>query len=134
MKDLHLTAYAVEKKTGIKKSTIHNILLRRVKSPTIDTVYAIAKALKCSVSDLVGEQEVGTLFIADKTGYILDWRLYIDTLVKVGMLLGKSGVETDKNKIYEVIEEVYQYSLRASKQSMDKDFAEWAVHKLFAKK
>jgi hypothetical protein len=117
---------------GLK--TQRSLLLRRVKSPTIDTVHSIAKALECTVSDLIGERDIDGLFIEDKTGHILDWRLYVDTLVKVGLLLGKNNVETDKNKIYELIEEVYQYSLRTSKQSMDKAFAEWALDKLLSRK
>jgi transcriptional regulator with XRE-family HTH domain len=134
MEALHLTAYAVEKRTGIKKSTIYNILLGRVKSPSIDTVYAISKALDCNVSDLIGKDEVHPLFTEDSTGYILNWQLYIDTLVKVGILLGKTDIKTNKHRIYELIEEVYQYSLRTKKQSIDPDFAEWAIHKVFEKK
>lgn len=134
MEELHLTAYAVEKRTGIKKSTIYNILLGRVKSPSIDTIYAIAQALDCSVSDLIGEDAIHPLFTEDSTGYILNWGLYVDTLAKVGILLGKTNIKTNKHRIYELIEEVYQYSLRTKKQSMDTDFAEWAVHKVFEKK
>jgi transcriptional regulator with XRE-family HTH domain len=134
MKERHLTAYAIEKKTGLKKSTIHNILLRRVRNPSIETVHSISKALECSVSELIDEHTISSLFVEDTGGHILNWRLYIETLIKVGILLEKINVETDKRKIYELIEEVYQYSLRTKKQSMDKDFAEWALHKLFAKK
>ena len=134
MKEMHLTAYAIEKKAGIKKSTIHKILLKRVKNHSIGTVHSISKALECSVSELIDEHTVSSLFVEDTTGYILNWRLYIETLTKVGILLEKTNVETDKRKIYELIEEVYQYSLRTKKKSMDTDFAEWALHKLFARK
>jgi transcriptional regulator with XRE-family HTH domain len=140
MQEMRLTPYAVEKQTGIKKSTIHNILLGRVKSPTIGTLLSIAGALKCRVSDLVDEDNIHSLIAHDGPGQALNWELYIDTLLKVGCHLEKHKVAInennimDKRKVYELVEEVYRYSLRTSKQLADQAFTEWAADKFIFKK
>lgn len=137
---MRLTPYAVEKQTGIKKSTIHNILLGRVKSPTINTLLAIANALKCRVSDLIDEDDIHSLMVRDGMGQNLNWELYIDTLLKVGSHLEKHKIAInenkimDKRKVYELVEEVYRYSLRTSKQLADQAFTEWAADKFIFKK
>jgi transcriptional regulator with XRE-family HTH domain len=41
----------LERMTGISKSTLHNIENKR-KSPTLDELELIAKALKCAMTDL----------------------------------------------------------------------------------
>lgn len=41
----------LERMTGISKSTLHNIENRK-KSPTLDELEVIAKALKCAMTDL----------------------------------------------------------------------------------
>ena len=76
----------------------------------------------------------------DMPGQALNWELYIDTLMKVGSHLEKHKVAInennimDKRKVYELVEEVYRYSLRTSKQLADQAFTEWAADKFIFKK
>ncbi len=44
--------------SGIKQQTISAIESRRNKHPRVDTLYALAKALRCTVDDLITEDEV----------------------------------------------------------------------------
>lgn len=52
-----LTAYALEKRAGLKPSAVNNIIYGKSKNPSIEILKGISKALNCSVSDLIGEQK-----------------------------------------------------------------------------
>ncbi len=136
MKDSNLSASALEKKAGLRPSTLHNILLGRVKNPTIESIQSIAKALNCSVSTLIGDESYSFFEVLEKSNEALPWsyNLYIDALQNIIKILSKSKVELTKRELHELIEEIYTYSIKTEKNSVDKVFAEWAISKMIANK
>ena len=51
-----MTREELSKASGIKQQTISAIESGKNKYPRVDTLYALAKALKCTVDDLIVEE------------------------------------------------------------------------------
>ena len=51
-----MTQEELSKASGIKQQTISAIESGKNKYPRVDTLYALAKALKCTVDDLIVEE------------------------------------------------------------------------------
>ena len=54
-----LTQEKLSQDSGIKQQTISAIESGKNKNPRVDTLYALAKALKCTVDDLIEEDTKG---------------------------------------------------------------------------
>jgi len=55
-----MTQEELSQASGIKQQTISAIESGKNKYPRVDTLYALAKALKCTVDDLISEEEAKT--------------------------------------------------------------------------
>ena len=53
----NISASALEKKAGIRPSTLQNILQGRSKNPSIDVLQAVARSLSCTVSIFWAKQK-----------------------------------------------------------------------------
>jgi transcriptional regulator with XRE-family HTH domain len=135
MKEKRLTAKALAHVTGVKESTIHNLTTGRSKNPTLKNLRALSKAFHCTVSELVGEDEFyGTTSAEDVAISAWNHELYVDTLLTVGKLLGSQKEPLKKMHIHKVIEDVYRYSLKKNKETVDLDFAEWKLEDTLSQK
>ncbi len=136
MKEKRLTAKALASITGVKESTIHNLTTGRSKNPTLKNLRALAKAFQCTVSELVGDEELHVMISGDEPAAMATWnhKLYIDTLLTVGKLLDTQNVFLKKMHIYKVIEDVYRYSQKKNKETVDVDFAEWKLEDTVSQK
>ncbi|MEI8321200.1 MAG: helix-turn-helix transcriptional regulator [Alphaproteobacteria bacterium] len=122
----HLTVRALEKKGGLKNAALHNFLSGRVKNPSLEKILSIAKALDCSLSDL----------IEDHQALAAQWdpSLYSNVLSLVASLLEQQNLYLTKIQIDKIIEEIYSYSLKLAPPSLDKNFANWVIEKHSSKK
>jgi transcriptional regulator with XRE-family HTH domain len=134
-----LSTHALEKRAGLKPSAVQNILYGRSKNPSVTIVKAIAKALDCSVSDLLGEEadnvpKASLKFdpsFATKNIISQEWDqdLYLRCFQELNVLLEKERVFLSKGKILELAEEIYEYSQGNSLSVPDQYFAKWLVEK-----
>jgi transcriptional regulator with XRE-family HTH domain len=135
MKEKRLTAKALAHVTGVKESTIHNLTTGRSKNPTLKNLRALSKAFHCTVSELVGEDEFyGETSAQEAAPSVWNHELYVDTLLTVSKLLGTKKAQLKRMHIHKVIEDVYRYSLKKNKESVDIDFAEWKLEDALSQK
>lgn len=66
-----LSQNALAKKAGISQASL-NALESRTNNPSVETVFLLAAALECSVSELLGEKQEGEVFLTDRQKYLLD--------------------------------------------------------------
>jgi SOS-response transcriptional repressor LexA len=57
MQELDTNAAAVSRQAGLGPTAVHDILSGKNRSPSIETVRALAAALDCDIAYLIGEQE-----------------------------------------------------------------------------
>lgn len=134
MKERRLTAKALAHVTGVKESTIHNLTTGRSKNPTLKNLRSLCKAFHCTVSELVGEEEFAGGSAEESTPTAWNHALYVDTLLIVGKLLDSKKAPLKRMHIHKVVEDVYRYSLKKNKESVDLDFAEWKLEDILSQK
>ncbi|MBL4654137.1 MAG: helix-turn-helix transcriptional regulator [Flavobacteriales bacterium] len=131
LEETGLSTVAFEKKAGLKRGALQNILRGKSKHPRIDILTAISRYLNCPIEDFVEE----SLLIKTKNvpeSDFIDWdqSLYIKTLEFISKFLKYTSVPISKKDISECIEEIYIYSSKkGKKQNIDKHFAKWFLQK-----
>ncbi len=140
MESKSLSPAALEKKAGLKRGVIGNILRGSSKNPTSETLVAIADILGCSLDDLLNrspvKQREDSLFSLEKEmGVQLpktpwDADLYSKTVSAVILSLQTKNLSLSAEQAMILIKEVYQYSLSKNQHEVDKNFAEWLASKL----
>lgn len=138
MESKSLSPASLEKKAGLKRGVIGNILRGSSKSPTSDTLVAIANILGCSIDDLLNRETTKhpPLFSLEQnissppsqTPWCSD--LYLKTVSNIVATLKNKNLEISAEKATILIKEIYHYSLSKNKDDVDKDFSEWLINKL----
>ncbi len=134
-----LTVNSLEKKAGLKRSAVRNILLGISKKPSAEIVQALAKALECTIEDLVGtsgSHGTSTLLLKNITPKATGknfWneKLYSDSIKTSVYAFTKHNEEITFEKIIQLATEVYKYSLAKKDDKADENFANWLVEKTF---
>lgn len=134
-----ISVHALEKQAGLKSSAIHNILYGRSKNPSVKVIKAIANALECDISELINDERPQTEEkTSEKTGLFspgggdnIQWnsKLYLKSFERVNSLLKRKGSSLTKEKILNVVDEIYSYSQKTGRDEVDDFFAEWLVDK-----
>lgn len=65
-----LSQNALAKKAGISQASL-NALEAKTNNPSVETVFLLADALECSVSELLGEKCNGEVFLSERQKYLL---------------------------------------------------------------
>lgn len=138
MNEKKISVHALEKQAGLKSSAIHNILYGRSKNPSIKVVQAIAHALECDISELLEEERPSTEnnrsnkleeSAREKENTPWDAKLYLSSFEKINLLINKNRISLTKDKILNIVEEVYLYSQKTGSEKVDIHFAEWIINK-----
>ena len=137
-----ISVHALEKQAGLKSSAIHNILYGRSKNPSIKVIKAIADALECDISELIdGEWSQTVEKISETSRHVgppplgggdsIQWNsnLYLKSFERVNSLLKSKGSSLTKEKILNIVDEIYSYSQKTGRNEVDDFFAEWLVDK-----
>lgn len=66
-----LSQNQLAKKAGISQASL-NALESRTNNPSVETVFLLASAFDCTVSELLGEQREGVLLLTENQRRILD--------------------------------------------------------------
>jgi len=131
----NLSVSELERRAGLKQSTLQNILYGRSKNPSIETVSLIAKELNCSIEELMGELNVYHSEVpVSKIDAVVEepyWNatLYIKAIEVIQTILDAKKLNLSKKQILASVDEVYKYSMGVSEE-IDKRFAEWMIDKM----
>ena len=143
MAELEISAHALEKRAGLKTSSVQNIIYGRSKNPSISLISSIAKVLGCGIEDLIDDQSASSHLPAgdkpssssksyktflqktlswDQTLYLKCFKLFYDLVEQRNIIL-------QKGMILDLVDEIYNYSLGNSIQEPDQYFAKWLIDK-----
>ncbi len=130
-----ITVAELERRAGIKPSTINNILIGRSRSPRLETVYATAQALGCIVDDLIHENNTHEPMLDTLKTRLskINWNpaLMIEAIEFIQAYLIQHNLKTDSGNVIACILELYIYSSSEGSGEFDKKFAAWYVEKTF---
>lgn len=130
LKKKGITVSEVERRAGLNKTTVQNILLGRSRSPGIDIISALAKELECTVDELISPESE----VKPSKAMKLDW--YDTTFIRatqyVSAFLKKRSINCSLEAVINCATEIYAYSLKANlKDNIDEQFAEWITERHF---
>lgn len=138
MEAKNLTIYALEKKAGLNRSAVRNILQGFSKNPSIEILSAVASALDCTLNDLVGANESGKFtYKAErkapitKTKDCSPWHkeLYIEIINILSKIASEKELELSLGQMNDLVQESYKYSLSKNSKNADKDFCNWLINR-----
>ena len=134
MESKQLTVHALERKAGLNRSAVRNILQGFSKKPSANVLMTIAEALDCTIEDLVGQgndELSGRIKTVVKTRNTHAWndKLYIDAVKAVTKFAGEKDSQLKSDRIISLINETYKYSLDKGSDTLDQDFTKWLISK-----
>lgn len=133
-----LTIYSLEKKAGLRRSAVRNILHGLSKNPSIEILQAIARALNCTVDDLMGPTSghpdmlpITARKPTPKSTSSHPWNeaLYLDAVRTVSKLASERGLELPFEHIIHFIQEAYYYTLSKPSDTLDIEFCKWLMNR-----
>lgn len=137
------SVHAIEKRAGLKPSAIQNIIYGRSKNPSISLIKAIAQALDCNIEDLVDSGELDHSRETRNTFSKLSkvdsspqkdtkaWNqdLYLKCFNLVNSITSQHQINMGKNKILDIVDEIYNYSLGNNLAEPDVYFSNWLIER-----
>lgn len=129
MNALGITIPDLERKASLKTNAVRNITLGRSKNPNIETLKALAKALECTLEDLMASEHPDNHIMSGiSKNRIEDAALYTQVVDQVLKEYYKKDIAPTIPRLNSVVLEVYFY-FHSKKKDIDPDFIEWIVEK-----
>lgn len=124
IKQKNVSIAELQKKTGISRSSINNILLETSQNPGTNTLQTIAKALNITIEEILNNNQ--NLYQAlNKEDFEIFLRICSSTIE----LIDNKNSKVSFSQFMQILREVYQYSLRQSPPNIDKNFIDWIIDK-----
>ncbi len=126
----NLSVQGLEKKAGLKINAVRNILTGHSKKPSAETLLAVAKALNCSISDLLGEvsQDQNISSNIEKVVF-KNHDLLSEIAVYIISEFKKSKEVVAALDLINLTQEIYKYSSENNDNQLDQRFASWLLSK-----
>ena len=125
----------LERRAGLKPSTLQNIVLGRSKNPSLDTIMSLARELGCTIDELISptmDHKFKTTTTEPLIKVIWNETLFKSIINYISEFLTQHSFSSIAiNEVLECIKEIYNYSLKAKVQTMDTKFAEWLIERKF---
>lgn len=145
MKEAGLSVHALEKKAGLKRSAVQNILHGRSKKPSAEILLAIAKVFQCSIRELIDKNSPAIRYDTEgahtstesKPNYplnndiMINMDLYIEAAKMAEKIFKKYSSTHTEAEALKYILEIYQYAFNSKHDTIDPYFAEWLFKKDF---
>lgn len=126
-----LSVPALERKAGLKMNVARNILRGQSKKPTADTLQALANAMECEVSDLLGikkESFTSEMKPADDGSPLMDRpQILQESLQSILKVINETESQVTLKQALQMLEEVYIYSVEIDSPQIDEHFVKWFV-------
>lgn len=121
-----LSIAEVERKSGLRNSTLRNILLGKSINPRIDVIEKLAKFFDCDVYKLIDSNED----ISNKNQREdADLKLLSDFANLIKEKCEKEDLKISLSRFYEIQKECYKYSTQNDLQTLDEKFLNWYIQK-----
>ena len=138
LKSLNLSTAALERKAGLKINAARNIISGYSKKPSAETVHSIAKALGCSIDNLVSKDldnnNTPCSEQSEANIQIKNLLLYQNTTHKVLEFIINETLELDLNEFHRITKEIYLFSLQFNLNRPDKKFMYWILNNSLLKR
>ncbi len=131
LEDLNISIDDLEKKAGLKKSSVKNIIYGYSKKPSAENIQAIARALSCTMEDLMDPISLKNATSYDSKNKIhrLDIELYSKVSQAVINIIIKNNHIISLHRISYLIKESYTYIHNNNMNALDEHFINYLINK-----
>lgn len=123
----NMKASTLEKKAGIRPSSLQNILQGRSKNPSIEILKLAASALNCTVSELLGEQNQYSELSQLQNESSWDQQTYLYVIEQTAKVCRAHKIPLSKLEFLKAVEQIYTYSQNYQKNKLDADLIDWML-------
>jgi transcriptional regulator with XRE-family HTH domain len=131
LREKNLNITDLERKAGLAKGAVSNIIHKTSNNPGIASLEAMARVLECSLDELVGRkysnQSLSNINLTK--GHELIEGLLSDTLNYAVRYIKEQEYTVTFEKLLFLLKESYTYSLEKGSHEVDKKFLEWLIEK-----
>lgn len=139
-----ISANALEKKAGLKRSAVQNILHGKSKKPSAEILYAISRVLGCSLDELLDTTPAPAQISSDNAcpppptaiksvNDLYNPALYAKAVAAANTLFDAKKINPIESDALRYISDIYSYSLKSEKEDIDLYFCNWHIDNLFSK-
>lgn len=122
-----ISVAAFERRMGLNRNVIQNILRGVTKLPGYETLQAIAEACHCSVEELTSDRAI---HYKDTQSTIAQPQLLQSVFTVTYRFITTNNLSFPScAQLFGLIEEIYMFSLKSSTEEVDVKFAEWLLEK-----
>ena len=128
----NLSIREVERRAGLNRSALSNILQGKSKNPTLHTLYGLAEVLGCSLSDFIDApdtKEVKDLSPKVQVSFPTLVPLLHQTMDIVEKYFKNIEYEPSLEQFLGCIKKVYIHALENQNNEIDSLYAEWLIDK-----
>jgi len=128
----NLSIREVERRAGLNRSALSNILEGKSKNPTLHTLYALAEALECSLSDFMetaAQEETKNLTPKVQIAFPAVVPLLHETMDIVENCFKNIEFEPNLEQFWICVKKVYLHALENHNNEIDPLYAEWLIDK-----
>lgn len=127
MEEKNLTTSSVAKKTGITRTTIHNILNGTNKNPSANTISEIIKRLGMKLESFLDEENIHENISDSRILEPQEWLLLKEIVTYSIDSITEKDIKLSKDQWYRIITKIYNYSLREEPMTVDKKFINYVI-------
>lgn len=129
----NLSIREVERRAGLNRSALSNILQGKSKNPTLHTLYALAEGLECSLSDFVETPESEETKDSQQPKVQIAFPLLLpllhETIDIVAKYFKDIDYEPNLDQFWICVKKVYVHALENQNNEIDHLYAEWLIDK-----
>ena len=120
----NITIAELERKTGLSRSAVTNILTGGSKNPSASSLKSIAKALEVTVESIMSD-DLSKFEGMDKP----QLEAFLQSAANTIKLLLDKEYQLTIDQLIEVIKEIYSYSISSTPPAVDDKFVNWVLEK-----
>lgn len=129
----NLSIREVERRAGLNRSALSNILQGKSKNPTLHTLHALAEVLGCSLSDFIdspaGHEEPRGLELKVQLSFPMFVPLLHQAIDVVESHFKTIDYEPNLDQFWGCVKKVYVHALENHNHELDASYAEWLIDK-----
>jgi DNA-binding Xre family transcriptional regulator len=133
LSESRLSMAAIERKAGLKRNYIQNIVYGRTKNVPLEHINAISSALECSPAEIIDVDLIKENLDLDKY-HNVEWDRFFFLIVlnKIENELISQEIIPTFDDIIGMVRSCYIYAFENNKKELDDDFITWVIKNHFS--
>ena len=127
LEERNLSIAQAERLSGLRLSTLRNIIRGRSKNPTLEVLNKLASFFDCTIAELIeGDPAKKDLSLSE---YLGNYQLLVDFALFMQEAYQKESFQITLSQFSELQKECCEYAKQNNLEKLDKKFLNWLISK-----